>query len=142
MSQDKHVALKEYSEENLSRGFIRASWSPASAAVLFIKKGDGGLRLCVDYRAIHEMTVKNRYRLPLIQETVVRLSKAKKFTKLDLLGTCNEVHIANGEEWKSDFRSRFGHYEYMVMPFGHTNAPASFQDFINDIPRQCLDSFA
>lgn len=87
------------------------------------------------------MKIKNRYPLPLIQETLMRLSKAKWFTKLDLRGAYNLVRMAKGEEWKTTFRSRFGHYEYLVMPFGLTNAPASFQHFINDTLREYLDVF-
>jgi len=125
-------ALKKYLEENLNKSFISHSSSPAGAPVLFVKKSDGSLRLCVEYRGLNEITVKNRYPLPLIQETLTRLSKAKWFTKLDLRGASNLVRIAEGEEWKTAFRTRYGHFEYNVMPFGLTNAPASFQHFIND----------
>lgn len=84
MSRDELIALNKYIEENLSKGFIRATSSPAGAPFLFIKKGNRSLRLCVDYRGINDITVKNRYPLPLIQETLIRLSQAKWFTKLDL----------------------------------------------------------
>jgi predicted aspartyl protease len=141
MSRVELEALKKYLEENLNKSFIRHSSSPAGAPVLFVKKSDGSLRLCVDYRGLNEITVKNRYPLPLIQETLTRLSKAKWFTKLDLRGAYNLVRIAEGEEWKTAFRTRYGHFEYNVMPFGLTNAPASFQHFINDTLRDFLDVF-
>jgi len=141
MSREELEALKKYLEENLNKSFIRHSSSPAGAPVLFVKKSDGSLRLCVDYRGLNEITVKNRYPLPLIQETLTRLSKARWFTKLDLRGAYNLVRIAEGEEWKTAFRTRYGHFEYNVMPFGLTNAPASFQHFINDTLRDFLDVF-
>lgn len=141
MSHDKLVSLKEYNEENLLKGFIRARSSSACAPVLFNKKGDSSLRRCVHYREINEMTVKNHYPLSLIKETPMRLSGAKWFTKLDLCGADNLAHMADREEWNAAFRSHFGRYEYLVMPFGLTNTPASFQHFNNDHLRELLDAF-
>ena len=141
MSHKELLVLKEYIEENLSKGFIRHSSSPAGAPVLFVKKADGSLRFCVDYRGLNEMTVKNRYPLPLIQETLARLQKARWYTKLDLRDGYYHLRIAKGEEWKTAFRTRYGHFEYQVMPFGLANAPASFQHFINDTIRDLLDVF-
>ncbi|KAI0995691.1 Transposon Tf2-9 polyprotein, partial [Podosphaera aphanis] len=141
MSRDELIALKIYIQDNLEKGYIRASSSPAGAPVLFVKKSDGTLRLCVDYRRLNEITVKNRYPLPLIRETLDRLSKAKWFTKLDLRQGYNQIRIAEGEEWKTAFRTRYGHFEYTVMPFGLTNAPATFQHFVNDCLRNYLDIF-
>ncbi|KAI0995439.1 Transposon Tf2-9 polyprotein [Podosphaera aphanis] len=141
MSRDELMVLKTYIQENLDKGFIRASSSPAGAPVLFVKKSDGTLRLCVDYRGLNELTIKNRYPLPLIRETLDRLSKAKWYTKLDLRQGYNQIRMAEGEEWKTAFRTRYGHFEYTVMPFGLTNAPATFQHFINDCLRDFLDIF-
>jgi len=141
MSHKELLVLKEYIEENLSKGFIRHSSSPAGAPVLFVKKADGSLRFCVDYRGLNEMTVKNRYPLPLIQETLARLQKARWYTKLDLRDGYYHLRIAKGEEWKTAFRTRYGHFEYQVMPFGLANAPASFQHFINDTIRDMLNVF-
>ena len=135
------LTLKEFIEENLAKGFIRHSSSPAGAPVLFVKKADGSLRFCVDYRGLNEMTIKNRYPLPLIQETLARLQKARWYTKLDLRDGYYHLRIAEGEEWKTAFRIRYGHFEYQVMPFGLTNAPGSFQHFINDTLREFLDLF-
>ena len=104
-------------------------------------KKNGKLRLCVDYRQLNEITIKNRYPLPLISELRDRLQGAQWFTALDLKGAYNLIRIKHGEEWKTAFRTRYGHYEYLVMPFGLTNAPASFQAMINDVLREYLDVF-
>lgn len=90
---------------------------------------------------MNNITVKNRYALPLISELLDRIQHAKYFTKLDLRGAYNLVRIAKGDEWKTAFRTRYGHFEYLVMPFGLTNAPASFQALINNVLRPYLDNF-
>lgn len=140
-SQKELEELREYIDDNLKKGFIRRSESPAGAPVLFVPKKDSQkLRLCVDYRALNKVTVKNRCPLPLISETLDRLSTARIFTKLDLKGAYNLIRVAEGEEWKTAFRTRYGHFEYLVMPFGLTNAPATFQAYLNDVLRECLDT--
>jgi hypothetical protein len=141
LSQKELEALREYIDDNLKKGFIRRSESPAGAPVLFVPKKDGSLRLCVDYRALNKVTIKNRCPLPLISETLDRLRTARYFTKLDLKGAYNLVRVASGDEWKTAFRTRYGHFEYSVMPFGLTNAPATFQAFLNDVLRDSLDTF-
>ena len=115
--------------------------SPVGSQILFIKKKDGSLRLCIDYRPLNSVTVKNRFAIPLIGETLDRLSKAKYFTSLDLRNGYHHIRIAEGEEWKTAFRTRYGHFEYLVMPFGLTNAPASFQNLINVAFKDHLDDF-
>jgi len=142
LSATELTALRDYLDENLVRGFIQPSTSPAGAPILFVKKKDGGLRLCVDYRGLNNVTIKNRYALPLIAELVDRLQGVKYFTKIDLRGAYNLVRIAKGEEWKTAFRTRYGHFEYKVMPFGLTNAPASFQSLVNSVLQPYLDRFA
>ena len=141
LSEVELKALREYLDENLSKGFIRHSSSPAGAPILFVKKKDGSLRLCVDYRGLNRITVKNRYPIPLISELLDRIRGSKYFTKLDLRGAYNLIRIAEGEEWKTAFRTRYGHFEYTVMPFGLTNAPASFQSLVNEVLRPYLDYF-
>ena len=141
LSEVELNALSLYLDENLKKGFIRPSSSPAGAPILFVKKKDGSLRLCVDYRGLNKVTVKNRYPLPLISELLDRLQGATIFTRIDLRGAYNLVRIASGEEWKTAFRTRYGHYEYLVMPFGLTNAPATFQNLMNDVLREYLDQF-
>ena len=132
-------AMKQYIDDNLRSGFIRPSSSPAGAPVLFVKKPNGGLRLCVDYRGLNAITIKNRYPLPLIGESLDRLSQATRFTQLDLINAYHRLRIRKGDEWKTAFRTRYGHYEYQVMPFGLTNAPATFQGYINSILAERLD---
>ena len=141
MSRDEALELRRYLDENLSKGFIRASRSESAAPVLFVKKPGGGLRFCVDYRGLNAVTVKNRYPLPLISETLNRLSRAKIFTKLDIIAAFNRLRIRAGDEKLTAFRTRFGLFEYLVMPFGLCNGPASFQNYINDTLREYLDDF-
>jgi hypothetical protein len=141
MSRGELLVLREYLEENLGKGFIRASRSPAASPVIFVRKPAGGLRFCVDYRALNGITVKNRYPIPLIRETLDRLCRARYYTKLDIISAFNRLRIARGEEWKTAFRTRYGLFEYLVMPFGLTNGPASFQHYINDALRDYLDIF-
>ena len=126
-------ALAEFVEDNLRKGYIRPSKSPAAAPVFFVKKKDGTLRMVVDYRKLNEITVKNRYPLPLTMELVDALQKAKVFTTLDLRWGYHNVRIKEGDEWKAAFRTRQGHFEPTVMTFGLTNAPATFQHMMNDI---------
>lgn len=141
LNEEKTKALEEYLAENLKKGYIRPSTSPAGFPILFVPKKNGKLRMCVDYRQLNNITIKNRYPLPLITELQDKLHGAKYFTTLDLKGAYNLIRIKEGEEWKTAFRTRQGLYEYLVMPFGLTNAPASFQTMINDVLREYLDIF-
>jgi len=127
--------LKAYIEANLANGFIQRSLSPVAAPILFAKKKDGGLRRCVDYRALNLATVKNRYPLPLISEMLDCVREARIFTKLDLPGAYNLIRIKEGDKYKTAFRTRYGQFEYRVMPFGLTNVPATFQSYIDDCLR-------
>jgi len=142
MSRAELVVLKEWLEENMSKGFIRQSSSPFAAPVLFAKKPGGGLRFCIDYRDINSKTIKNRYPLPLIKETLNLLGKARIYTKLDVRGAYNLLRVKEGDEHKLAFRTRYGLYEPTVMQFGTTNAPADFQGYINNAIREALDDFA
>ena len=141
LSQPELDHLAAWIKENLDKGFIRPSKSPFGAGILFVKKKDGSLRLCVDYRALNSVTVKNRLAIPLISETLDRLSHARIFTKLDLKGAYNLLRIKEGDEWKTAFRTRYGHFETLVMPFGLSNAPASFQAIMNNLFRDILDVY-
>jgi hypothetical protein len=118
---------------NLESGRIRSSKSPMASPVFFIKKKDGSLRLVQDYRALNAITVKNRYPLPLISELVNKLRGAKYFTKLDVRWGFNKVRMKPGDEWKAAFRTNRGLFEPLVMFFGLTNSPATFQTMMNDI---------
>jgi hypothetical protein len=141
LSEVELKALKAYIETNLASGFIQRSSSPAASPILLVKKKDGSLKLCVDYRALNHASVKNRYPLPLISEILERVGKAKIFTKLDLRGAYNLIRIKEGDEFKTAFRTRYGQFEYRVMPFGLTNAPATFQVYMDDCLRPYMDDF-
>ena len=126
LSQTELAELRKYIDENLAKNFIRHSKSPAGAPILFVKKKDGSLRMCVDYRGLNKVTKKNRYPLPLISGLLEQLGCARIFTKIDLRGAYNLVRIKEGDEWKTVFRTRYGHFKYNVMSFGLTNAPVVF----------------
>jgi hypothetical protein len=115
--------------------------SLAGAPIHFVKKKDGTLRLCVDYRGLNAMTVKDRTPLPLIGQALDRLSRANIYTKLDVRDAYHNLRIAKGDEWKMAFRTKYGLYEYLVMPFGLTNALASFQRWMNEVLSDYLDVF-
>jgi hypothetical protein len=141
ISREELQTLREWLDENLKKGFIRPSSSPVTSPVLFVKKPGGGLRLCMDYRALNEISVKDRYPLPLIKETMNGLEGMKFFTKIDIISAFNNVRMKEGHEKFTAFLTRFGLFESLVMPFGLTGAPATFQRFINDSLREYLDQF-
>lgn len=141
LSEQESQALKEYIDDMLKKGFIRPSESPAGYPVLFRKKKDGSLRPCIDYKKLNEVTVRNSYPIPLISDIIERVRGAKFFTKLDLRSAYNLIRIREGDEYKTAFRTKYGHYEYLVMPFGLKNAPATFQSFINSVLRPFLEKF-
>jgi len=133
--------LKNQLTELLKKGFIRPSVSPYGAPVLFVHKKEGTLRLCVDYRALNKITIKNRYPLPRVEDLTDRLTGAKYFTKIDLYSGYHQVRIREEDVPKTAFRTRYGHFEFLVLPFGLTNAPATFMTLMNDIFREFLDKF-
>jgi hypothetical protein len=141
MSRDELLVLRKTLTELLDKNFIRISSSPAAAPVLFVRKPGGGLRFCCDYRALNKLTRKDRYPLPLIQETLNRISKAKWFTKLDVTAAFHKIRIAKGDEWLTAFRTRFGLFEWLVTPFGLANAPSTFQRYVNHLLQEYLDDF-
>ena len=141
LSETELQVLKDYIDENLHKRFIRPSTSPFGSPVLFVKKADGSLRLCVDYRVLNRITIKNRYPIPLISELIDRFKSKKCFTRLDVRDAFNRLWVAEGDEYKTAFHTRYGHFEYLVMPFGLTGAPGSFQSYINEILRPYLDIF-
>lgn len=141
MSAQESDVLWKYIQEHLGKGWIRPSTSHVSAPTLVVRKPSGGLRVCVDYRALNAITEKNRYPIPNINETLTRLNKAKIFTKLDVVAAFNKIRIKEGHEHLTSFNTRFGQYEYLVMPFGLCNAPATFQSYINSSVLDYLDQF-
>ncbi|KAL0543836.1 hypothetical protein IC582_018941 [Cucumis melo] len=133
--------LKVQLQELLDKGFIRPSVSPWGAPVLFVKKKDGSMRLCIDYRELNKVTVKNRYPLPRIDDLFDQLQGATVFSKIDLRSGYHQLRIKDDDIPKTAFRSRYGHYEFIVMSFGLTNAPAVFMDLMNRVFREFLDTF-
>ena len=131
--------LKGYIEKALARGWIRRSKSPIASPILFVPKKGGELRLCVDYRGLNAVTVKDRSPIPLIENIMERLMGATVFTKLDLKNAYHRIRIRKGDEWKTAWRCRYGHFEYMVMPFGLVNAPATFQSRIEEVLAEFID---
>ena len=124
------------------QGFIQPSTSPYGSPILFVKKKDGTQRLCVDYRMLNKFTIKNRYPLPRIDDLLDQLRRAQWFTKIDLQQGYHQIRVHPPDVHKTAFRTRYGHYEYKVLPFGLCNAPATFQRLMNDIFRPYLDKFA
>ena len=133
--------LKTYIETNLANGFIRLSKSSAGAPILFNWKPDGSLRLCVDYWGLNNIIIKNQYPLPLIGKSLNWLGRAKRFTQLVLTNAYHRIKICKDDEWKTAFRTRYGHFKYQVMPFGLSNTPAIFQGYVNKILAKKLDIF-
>ena len=128
-------------QELLDKGFIRPSSSPWGAPVLFVKKNDGSFRMCIDYQELNKLTVKNRYPLPRIDDLFDQLQGATCFSKIDLRSGYHQLRVHDEDIPKTAFRTRYGHYEFMVMSFGLTNAPAVFMDLMNRVCKPYLDKF-
>ncbi|KAI3726792.1 hypothetical protein L1987_66598 [Smallanthus sonchifolius] len=136
--------MKELSsqlQELLDKGFIRPSFSPWGAPILFVKKKDGSFRMCIDYRELNKLTVKNRYPLLRIDDLFDQLQGATCFSKIDLRSGYHQLRVLEEDIPKTAFRTRYGDYEFVVMPFGLTNAPAVFMDLMNRACRPYLDQF-
>jgi hypothetical protein len=141
MSTAELQAVRQYLLDNLHKGFIVPSQAPYASPVLFVKKPGGGLRFCVDFRKLNAITRRDQYPLPLIDETLARLSRAKIFTKLDIRQAFYRIRMDPASEDLTTFRTRYGSYKYKVVPFGLTNGPATFQHYMNDILMEYLDDF-
>ncbi|GJV65352.1 putative reverse transcriptase domain-containing protein [Tanacetum coccineum] len=133
--------LAEQLKELSDKGFIRPSSSPWGAPILFVKKKDGSFRMCIDYRELNKLTVKNRYPLPRIDDLFDQLQGSSIYSKINLRSGYHQLRVREEDIPKTAFRTRYRHYEFQVMPFGLTNAPAVFMDLMNRVCKQYLDKF-
>nr|CAD1827491.1 unnamed protein product [Ananas comosus var. bracteatus] len=133
--------LKAQLQDLMDKGYVRPGVSPWGAPVLFVKKNNGSLRLCVDYRELNKVTIKNKYPLPRIDDPFDQLQGSCVFSKINLQLDYHQLKVRAKDVPKTAFRTRYGHYEFTVMPFGLTNAPAAFMDLMNRVFKLFLDSF-
>ena len=141
MTPSKLKELNVQMEELVNKGFVRPSTSPWGAPILFVKKKDGSLRLCIDYRELNKVTIRNQYPLPWINDLLNQLQGARVFSKIDLRSGYHQLKIRSKDIPKTAFRTWYRHYEFLVMTFGLTNAPTAFMDLMNGIFQPYLDQF-
>jgi hypothetical protein len=141
MAATELAELKKQLSELEQKGYVRPSSSPWGAPVLFVKKKDGSMRLCVDYRALNEVTIKNKYPLPRIDDLFDQLKGVKYFSKIDLRYGYYQLKIRSEDVLKTALVTRYGQYEFTVMSFGLTNAPAYFMNLMNKVFMEELDRF-
>ena len=141
LSNTELATLRIYLDDVLAKDWIQYLTSLAGFLILFVSKKNNDLRLYVDYRGLNKVTIKNRHSLSLISETLNRLNEVKRFTKLNLKNTYHRIRIRKGDEWKTAFRTRYDHFEYLIMSFDLINAPATFQTYINKSLTGLIDNF-
>jgi hypothetical protein len=142
MTRDEDAALENFLDEMVAKGYIRPSKSPYASPFFFVKKKDGKLRPVQDYRQLNSHTVQNQYLLPLIAQLISDLSGAHIFSKVDVRQGYNNIRIKKGDEWKATFKTKFGHWEPLVMFFGLTNSPSTFQEMMNVIYKDVIEKHA
>nr|GEV97394.1 hypothetical protein [Tanacetum cinerariifolium] len=141
LASSKMKELSEQLQELSKKGFIRPSSSPWGSPVLFVKKKDGLFRMCIDYRELNKLTIKNRYPLPWIDDLFDQLQGSNVYLKIDLRSSYHQLRVREQDVQKTAFRTRYGQYEFQVMPFGLTNAPVVFMDLMNRVCKPYLDKF-
>jgi len=137
----ENAEIKKQVQELLEKGFIRPSTSPCGSPIILVRKKDGSWRMCIYYRALNKITIKNCYPLPRVDDLLDQLKEVVYFSKLDLHSGYHQVRVAEQDAWKIPFKTKQGLYEWLVMPFGLTNAPAAFMRITNDVLRPFLDDF-
>ena len=141
MASTKLKELKTQLHELLNKGFIQPSVSPWGEQVLFVKKKDGPLRMCIDYQQINKVVVKNKYPLSGIEDLFYQLKGVSVFSKIDLRSGYYQLQVKDVDVSKTTFRTRYGHYEFSIMLFGLTNASIAFMDLMNRVFHPYLDQF-
>eukprot|EP00253_Pinus_taeda_P026466 PITA_26466 len=141
LSALENAKIKKRVQELLNKGFIRPSTSPCGSPIVSVRKKDGLWRMCIDFRALNKITIKNRYPLPCIDYLLDQLKDAVYFCKLDLRSSYHQIRVAEQDIWKTTFKTKQGLYEWLVMPFVLTNAPATFMQVMNDVFRPFIDDF-
>jgi len=139
LSRNEREEVQQFIQDHLRKGYIRPSKSPQTSPVFFVEKKDGGKHMVIDYRRLNKQMVKNNYPLPLITDLVDSMGNKKLFTKIDLRWGYNNVHIKEGDEWKAAFTTHVGSFEPVVMFFGMTNLPVTFQGMMNEIMRDLIN---
>jgi hypothetical protein len=142
MTRDEDAALEKFLDKMVVKGYIHPSKSPYASPFFFIKKKDGKLRPVQDYRQLNSHTVQNQYLLPLIAQLIADLSGTYIFSKFDVRQGYNNIRIKKGDEWKAAFKTKFGHWEPLVMFFGLTNSPSTFQEMMNVIYKEVIERHA
>ncbi|CAN6441290.1 unnamed protein product [Victoria cruziana] len=141
MAPTELIELKKHIQELVEKGFTHPSVSPLGAPVLFVKKKDDTMRLCIDYRMLNQATVKNKYPLPRINDLLNQLGGTSVFSKIDMRSGYHQVHISKADVPNTAFRTRYSHYKFLVLPFGLTNVPAVFMDMMHRVFREYLYRF-
>ena len=141
LSNIELATLRTYLDDILAKDWIQHSTSSAESLILFVLKKNNDLRLCVDYRELNKVTIKNRYFLSLISETLNRLNEVKRFTKLNLKNTYYRIRIRKNDKWKTAFRTRYDHFKYLIISFDLINASTTFQTYINKSLTNLINNF-
>eukprot|EP00253_Pinus_taeda_P014891 PITA_14891 len=137
----ENAEIKNQVQELLGKVFIKPNTSPCKFPIMLVRKKDGSWSMCIDYRALNKITIKNNYPLPCIDDLLDSLKEAVYFSKLDLNSSYHQVRVAEQDAWNIAFKTKQGLYEWLVMPFGLTNAPATFMRVMNDVLRAFIDDF-